>query len=377
MKVPFVDVKAQYKEAKKEINQGIRGVLQRGDFILGADVALFEQEFARFCGSRYAVSVSSGTAALFLALKSLDIGPGDEVIVPVFTFIATAFAISYVGAKPVFVDIRDDTYNIDPAKIVAAVTSRTKAIMPVHLFGQPAEMSRILEIAKTHNLKVIEDTAQAHGARIKTPDGSWKMAGAIADAGCFSFYPTKNVGAFGDGGLVTTNNEEAYKKLLIFRDCGRAGSRYTHPVIGYNSRLDTLQAAILRVKLKHLEAWNTLRQEAAKAYHGYFKGVSGVVTPYLLPGVEHVYHAYAIRLSRRDALADYCKTKNIGTSVYYPLPLHLQGAYRDLGYRTGDFPVAEKVCQEIISLPMYPHIRKAQVKCVVDSVRKFLKEKGT
>jgi dTDP-4-amino-4,6-dideoxygalactose transaminase len=200
------------------------------------------------------------------------------------------------------------------------------------------------------------------------------MAGSIGDAGCFSFYPTKNLGAFGDGGLVTTNNADTYKKLLIFRDCGRAGSRYTHPVIGYNSRLDTLQAAILRVKLRRLKAWNTLRQEAAKAYNIYFKGLDGVVTPYLSPGVEHVYHAYAIRLNRRDALSGYCKTRNIGTSVYYPLPLHLQGAYRDLGYRRGDFPVAESVCQEIISLPMYPHIRKAQVKYVVDSIRKFLKE---
>ncbi len=374
MKVPFADVKAHYQEAKKEINQGIRGVLQRGDFILGADVASFEQEFARFCGSRYAAGVSSGTAALFLALKSLDIGPGDEVIVPAFTFIATAFAISYVGAKPVFVDIRDDTYNIDPAKIEAAVTAKTRAIIPVHLFGQPAQMPRILKIAKAHDLKVVEDAAQAHGARLKMADGAWRTAGSIGDAGCFSFYPTKNLGAFGDGGLVTANNADVYKKLLIFRDCGRAGSRYTHPVIGYNSRLDTLQAAILRVKLRRLKAWNTLRQEAAKAYNAYFKGLGGVVTPYLSPGVEHIYHTYAIRLTRRDALSGYCKTKNIGTGVYYPLPLHLQGAYRDLGYRKGDFPVAESVCQEIISLPMYPHIRKAQIKYVVESVRKFLKE---
>ncbi|HTY45859.1 MAG TPA: DegT/DnrJ/EryC1/StrS family aminotransferase [Patescibacteria group bacterium] len=374
MNVPFIDLQAQYKETRKSIDARLRAVLRRGDFILGKDVALFEKEFARLCGSRYSIGVSSGTAALFLALKAFDIGPGDEVIVPVFTFIATAFAVSYTGARPVFVDIRGDTFNIDPEKIPAALTARTKAILPVHLFGQAAEMSRIMEIAKQHDLKVIEDAAQAHGARLKMAGRAGTYAGNIGDAGCFSFYPTKNLGAFGDAGLITVNDEAAYKKLCVLRDCGRTGSRYEHGVVGYNSRLDTLQAAVLAAKLKRLKAWNAMRRQAAKAYDAYFNQVAGISVPYALPEAEHIYHAYVIRVARRDALLNYLKARHIGASVYYPLPLHLQGAYRDQGHARGDFPVAEKVAQEVISLPMYPHIRKAQIKYVADTVRKFLKE---
>jgi dTDP-4-amino-4,6-dideoxygalactose transaminase len=373
VKVPFSDLSAQHKEIKKEINQGIRRVIQKGDFILGDDVGKFETEFAQFCDSRYAIGVSSGTAALFLALKGFDIGQGDEVIVPDFTFIATALAVSYTGAKPVFVDIEEKTYNIDPEKIRKAITPHTRAILPVHLYGQPANMAAILKIAKEYKLKIVEDACQAHGAKVKTNEADWQIVGGIGDAGCFSFYPTKNLGGMGDGGMLVTNDEALYKKLLILRDCGRV-SRYEHAIIGFNSRLDTLQAAILRAKLKRVDAWNAMRQKAAKIYDEYLQDTRDVVTPHGCVYANHIYHVYAIRAPRRDALFQALRDKGIGVIIHYPIPLHLQKAYRELDYQEGDFPVSEKVAQEILSLPIYPHISKTEIKFVANSIKKFLKE---
>jgi dTDP-4-amino-4,6-dideoxygalactose transaminase len=371
MKVPLSNLSLQHKEIRKEINKAINNVIKRNDFILGNEVNLFEKEFADFCSSQYAVGVSSGTAALFLALKSLDIKEGDEVIVPVFTFIATAFAVSYTGAKPVFVDIEERTYNIDVKKIEKAITKNTKAIIPVHLFGQPADMAEILKIAKVYNLKVIEDAAQAHGAEIRMSDNKWLKVGSLQDIGCFSFFPSKNLGAMGDAGAIVTNQEQIYKKLLILRNCGRV-AKYEHRIIGYNARLDTLQAAILRIKLKKLDTWNKMRQRAADIYNELLKDIEGIIIPYAGADTKHVYHAYAIRTKKRDELLEKLKDRSIGTAVYYPKPLHLQEAYSGLGYKAGDFPVAEKISQEIISLPMYAHIKKAQIKSVVKTVKETL-----
>lgn len=375
MRVSFLDLMLQHKKIKKEINQAINKVIERSDFILGKEVKLFEEEFAKFCNCRYAIGVSSGTDALFLAVTSLGLGKGDEVIVPAFTYIATALAVSYTQAKPVFVDIEEDTYNIDATKIKQAISKRTKAIIPVHLYGQPANMPAILKIAKEYNLKVIEDAAQAHGATIRMSENEWKKAGSIGDIGCFSFYPTKNLGALGDGGIIVTNNEEIYKKLLMLRDYGRI-SRYEHVIIGYNARLDTLQAAILRIKLRKLDAWNNLRQEAASVYNNLFKDVSEVITPYVSPFAKHIYHVYAIRTKKRDELCQKLKSDGIGVLIHYPIPLHLQKVYRNLGYQRGDFPVAEKIACQILSLPVYPFINKTQIKFVADSIKEILRPYG-
>lgn len=368
MKVAFADLGIQHRELNKDIKQAINNVIKRGDFILGEQVLLFEKEFAKFCKVKNAVGVSSGTEAIFLALLSLGIGKGDEVIVPAFTYIATALAVSYTGAKPVFVDIEENTYNIDAGKLRRAVTKDTKAIIPVHLYGQPANMPEILKVAKEHNLKVIEDAAQAHGASIEMTGGKWKMAGSIGDAGCFSFYPSKNLGGMGDAGMVTTAEEEIYKKLLKLRDYGRV-SKYKHVIIGYNSRLDTLQAAILAVKLRKLEAWNNMRRKAAGIYDEFFKNIDGIIIPHAANSLRHVYHVYAIRVKKRDKIARALQERGIVAIIHYPIPLHLQIAYKDLGYKRGDFPVAETVAQEILSLPMYPHIEKKQIKFVTDTIK--------
>ena len=370
--IPFTDLAIQHKEIEKEITRAIKRVMKRSDFILGEDVQAFEKEFAQFCQARYAVGVSSGTAALFLALASFGIKAQDEVLVPDFTYIATALAVSYTGARPVFVDVEEDTYNIDVDKIRQAITRNTKALIPVHLYGQPANMPEILKIAKECNLKVIEDAAQAHGASIKMPDGRWQAIGSIGDVGCFSFYPTKNLGGLGDGGMVVTNDETIFKKLLMLRDYGRI-SKYEHAMVGYNSRLDTLQAAILRLKLRKLKKWNTMRQEVAMVYNKFLQGVDGIITPQAAAGANHVYHVYAIRIKRRDELIQMFKEKGIGAIVHYPIPLHLQKAYQDLGYGQGDFPVSERIAKEIISLPIYPQMKKSQVKFVVEALKKFLR----
>lgn len=371
MKAPFLDLTLQHKVIKKEIFEVINRALKRGDFILGEDVKLFEKEFAVFCDVKYAVGVSSGTAALFLALAALDLKPGDEVIVPDFTFIATSLAVSYAQAKPVFVDIEEKSYAIDPDKIRKAITKNTKAIIPVHLYGHPANMPQILKIAQEFNLKIIEDTAQAHGALIKMPSGAWRKAGSLGDIGCFSFYPTKNLGALGDGGMITTNSEDIYKKILMLRDYGRS-SRYEHTLIGYNSRLDTIQAGILRAKLKRLDSWNKMRVEAASIYNALLKALPGVITPVASPLVKHVYHCYALRIKQREKVMEDLSKQGITTLIHYPIPLHLQPAYRYLGYKVNDFPVSERVAQEIVSLPIYPYIKKAQVKLVCQGIKKSL-----
>lgn len=377
VRIPFLDLRQQHEDIKKEINSAIRRTIKRGDFILGEEVRLFEEEFADFSNVRYAVGVASGTDALFLGLNSLGIGKNDEVIVPAFTFIATALSVTYTGAKPVFVDIDENTYNIDTKKIGRAVTKRTKAIIPVHLYGRPADMPEILKISKKYNLKVIEDAAQAHGASIKMSEakGDWKKVGSIGDIGCFSFYPTKNLGGLGDGGIVITDNEEIYKKLLTLRDCGRdLQSRYKHAIIGFNSRLDTLQAAILRVKLKKLNAWNTSRKGVARYYNELFKNVKEVIRPYASTLINHVYHLYTIRTKSRDKLYAQLRNEGIGTFIHYPIPLHLQKAYTSLGYCKGDFPVAEKIALEIISLPIYPYLKKEHIKYIAEVVKNACKE---
>lgn len=368
MKVPFVDLSGQYKELKKDIDRSIGNVVKRGDFILGQEVKLFEKEFAAFCETKYAVGVSSGTAALFLALKSMGIGEGDEVIVPPFTFIATAASVSYCGARPVFADIEKDSYNIDAGKIKKSITSKTKAIIPVHLYGQPANMPEIIKIARRYNLEIIEDAAQAHGAKIRMGDGKWRLTGGIGDIGCFSFYPTKNLGGMGDGGIITTNDRNIYEKLLILRDCGRT-SRYEHKIIGYNSRLDTLQAAVLRVKLRRLNIWNDRRRESSSIYSAYLKDTDGITIPSEGRGLKHIFHSYAIRVKGRDNLLRALLEKGIAAVIYYPIPLHLQPAYKYLGYKKGDFPVAESVSRDIISLPMYPHLSRGQIRFITDTVK--------
>jgi len=366
MKVPFVDLGFQYREIKNEITPSLNKLFKRGNFILGEEVVLFEKEFARYCKVKYAAGVNSGTDALFLSLLSLGIKNGDEVILPVFTFIATAFAVSAVGAKPVFVDIDEKTYNIDPTKIKKAITKNTKAIIPVHLYGQPADMRPILKIAKEYNLKVIEDAAQAQGATYKG-----KKCGAISDTGCFSFYPTKNLGAFGDAGMVVTNDHKVYEKILMLRDCGRR-EKHQHLIKGYNSRLDTIQAIVLRAKLKKLNSWNTMRKKKAEYYNALLKNERKVILPQSSKDASHVYHIYAVRIKDRDKIYDELKKREIGVAVYYPTPLHLQKAYTELNYKKGNFPVAERIAAEIMALPMFAQITKNQINFVVKQLKQVL-----
>lgn len=384
MKIPFIDLRPQYLEIKKRLDSALLNLFKKGDFILGREVKLFEKEFAKYCNVKFAVGVNSGTDALFLGLLSLGIGKGDEIIVPAFTFIASSLAISFTGARPVFVDIDEKTYNIDINKIKNAITKRTKAILPVHLYGQPADMQPILKIAKKYDLKIVEDACQAHGAIYKNPKSQRgpqereggggvgvpnpKKVGSLGDIGCFSFYPTKNLGCCGDGGMVVTDNESIYKKLLMLRDYGRK-SRYEHTSIGYNSRLDTIQAVILRIKLKYLDKWNVLRRDKAHFYTDKLKGTEDITVPYEADYAYHVYHIYAIRVKDRDKLVKRLTDKGIGVLIHYPIPLHLQKVYKDLGYKKGDFPAAEKVANEIISLPMYPHLKKTQIEYVVEALK--------
>jgi len=367
MKVPFSDLQLQHRETLGLFKAAIDRVIRRGDFILGEDVRLFEKEFASLCGCGHAAGVNSGTDALFLACKGWGIGPGDEVIVPGFTYIATALAVSYTGATPVFVDIDEKTYNIDPRLVEKAVTKRTRAIIPVHLYGQPADMGALMALAKKRGLKVIEDAAQAHGARLRVA-GEWKTAGAIGDCACFSFYPSKNLGGLGDGGMITTNDESFHKRILMLRDYGRV-SKYEHAIIGYNARLDTMQAALLRIKLKRLPRWNAARRSAAARYNALLARVDGAVIPWVSPAVEHVYHCYAVRLPDRDAVYRRLNDRGVTAIIHYPIPVHLQKAYASLGYRRGDLPVSEKVSSEILSLPMFPHITAKQIEYVVNVLK--------
>lgn len=365
MDVPFIDLSKTQARVGREFNAALRRLQSRCDFILGDDVRQFETEFAAYAGTRSAVGLNSGTDALFLSLKALGVGPGDEVIVPSFTFIATAFAVSYCGATPVFCDIDPATFCIDPQSAENAVTPRTKAIIPVHLFGQCCDMGKIMRLARKRKLKVVEDACQSHGAVY-----NGVKAGAIGDAGCFSFYPTKNLGGWGDGGLVTSSDAGLVKQLLLLRDCGRK-SRYEHAVVGHNSRLDTCQAALLRVKLPLLDGWNAVRAEKAALYGRLLSGIGEVSCPVTAPYSNHVFHVYAVLCRERDALAGFLREQGIGTVVNYPLPLHLQEAYASRKWKKGSLPVSERTCRDVLSLPMHPYITDAQVRYVCAAVKRF------
>ncbi|MGA9348262.1 MAG: DegT/DnrJ/EryC1/StrS family aminotransferase [Anaerolineae bacterium] len=367
--IPIVDLKAQYESIKDEINEAIQGVLESGHFILGPNVEALERGVAEYCECHYGVGVASGTDALRLSLHALGIGPGDEVITTPFTFIATANTISHMGAIPVFVDIDSRTYNVDPAKIEQAITERTKAILSVHLYGHPADMGSIMEIAKRYGLRVIEDCAQAIGAEYKR-----QRVASFGDVGCLSFYPTKNLGAYGDGGLVVTNDPEVAERVDILR---RQGGRvkYHAEVLGFNSRLDELQAAILRVKLRHLDEWIEARRQRAHRYSELLDD-STVTTPCEDEGVRHVYYLYTIRAPRRDELRDHLKQRGINTMVYYPLSLHRQKLYRDLGHAEVSLSQSERAEREVLSLPMYPELREEQIETVVEAITDFYRGAG-
>jgi dTDP-4-amino-4,6-dideoxygalactose transaminase len=362
MKVPFLDLKAQYESIKEEVAAAIRQVLDKTAFAGGPFVAQFEKEFAEFCNTQYSIGVGSGTDALWLALLGLGVGPGDEVITVPDTFIATAEAISYCGAKTVFVDVEEKTYNMNPAMLEAAITPRTKAIIPVHLFGQMADMDPIMEIARKHKLYVVEDAAQAHGAEYKG-----RIAGSVGDAGCFSFYPGKNLGAYGEAGAVVTTNGDLDKKIRMLRDHGQA-KKYYHDLVGWNARMDGFQGAILSVKLKHLTTWNEARRKNAKLYNEILGNTDGVVSPLESPHNKHVYHIYAIRVQNRDALIKALSEKDIHCGIHYPISLHLQEAYRGLGYKKGSFPVAESCAAEFVSLPMFPELTNSQIQFAAESL---------
>lgn len=367
MNVPFVDFKEQYNIIKDEIDVGLKAVFEKGNFILGQEEKDFEADFAKFCDVGYAVGVNSGTDALYLSLGTQGIGAGDEVIVPTFTFIATALCVSYTGATPVFVDIEPDTYNVDPEKFKAAITEKTRAIILVHLYGQPSNMNEINAIAKEHNIVVIEDACQAHGAKYQD-----KCVGSLGDIACFSFYPTKSLGAFGDGGMIVTKNKDIYDKAMMLRDYGRE-TRYDHKVKGFNSRLDTVQAVILSAKLKRLHQWNQMRVDNAEYYAELLKDIEGVYAPTVQEDRTHVYQTYAVRLPEcRDEVLEALKEKGIGVLIHYPIPLHLQTAYADAGHKKGDFPVAEKLSDEVLSLPMFPHMQKEQIEYVCASLKEVL-----
>ncbi len=366
MSIPFIDFKEQNKLIQDEVDVGFKKVFEKGDYILGEQAQIFEKAFANYCEAKYAVGVNSGTDALHLGLSTLELQEGDEVIVPTHTFIATALCVSFCRAKPVFVDIQPDTYNMDPKAIEKAITKKTKAIIVVHLYGQPADMDEIQAIAKKHNIKVVEDAAQAHGARYHS-----RRVGSLGDLACFSFYPTKSLGACGDAGMIVTNNKDIYEKALMLRDYGRQG-RYEHKIKGTNSRLDTIQAVVLNAKLKHLDQWNAMRAQAAAHYGALLKDLKGVTAPFVKSDRTHVYQTFAVTVPNRDKVMESMKAKGIGVLIHYPIPLHMQEAYAELGYKQGDFPVAEKVASQIMSLPMFPHMTKEQVQTVVQALKESL-----
>jgi dTDP-4-amino-4,6-dideoxygalactose transaminase len=360
--IPFLDLKAQYQSIKPEIDAAVAHVLDTGQFILGEEVGRFEQEFAAYVGARQGVALNSGTSALHLALLAAGIGPGDEVITTPFTFVATVSAIRYTGAIPVFVDIDLDSYTIDVTKIEAAITERTKAVIPVHLYGQAADMDPILDIARRHGLRVIEDACQAHGTEYKG-----RRVGSLGDAGAFSFYPGKNLGAYGEGGLAVTSHAEMAHTMRMLRDWGQE-KKYHHVLKGYNYRMDGIQGAILRVKLRYLADWTDARRVRAASY-GVLLAGSGVQTPAEMSYSRHVYHVYAVRTPDRAALQRNLQSQGIQTGIHYPVPVHLQEAHADLGYRIGDFPVAEQAANEVLSLPMYPEMSFTQLEAVVAAVQ--------
>ena len=351
--IKLVDLKIEHSKIGREITQAIQRVIKKGRFILGEEMQAFEEEFSNYIGTKYAIGVNSGSDAIFLAIKSLGIGRGDEVITVSHTFISTIDAITRNGAKPIFVDISPDTYCIDVTKIEKKITKRTKAILPVHLYGNSCDMKPIMGIAKRYGLHTIEDACQSHGAEYKG-----KKVGSIGDVGCFSFYPAKNLGAYGDGGMIVTNNKALAKKLKMMRNYGQS-RKYYHDFVGVNSRLDEIQAAILRVKLRHLDEWNNRRREIAEFYNELLKD-SGVILPTEQPDTKHIYHLYVIRHNKRNKLQQHLLKNGIQTQIHYPIPVHKQKAYIDTGI-TAKLPVTEKICKEILSLPMYPYLKKEEI----------------
>jgi dTDP-4-amino-4,6-dideoxygalactose transaminase len=371
MQVPLLDLKQQHSALRGELRAALERVLDSQQFILGEDVRLLESELARYTGAGHAVGCGSGSDALLLALLALDVGAGAEVVTTPFTFFATAGAVVRAGARPVFVDIEPRTYNIDPARIAEVITERTRAVIPVHLYGQLAEMDEILRAGSGRGVRVIEDAAQAIGAA----DAKGRSAGAVGDAGCFSFYPTKNLGAAGEAGLVTTHDAATAGRLRRLRVHGGA-TEYHHDEVGFNSRLDTFQAAVLRVKLPHLDAWSDARRERADTYTRLINEAElteFVTPPFIIPGARHIFHQYVVRVpaARRDALLEHLKANGVGTKVYYPVPLHLQPCFAELGYKAGDFPESERAARETLALPMFPELTRAQQEYVVETLRRF------
>lgn len=361
--IPILELKTQYAEIREEVERAVCDVLARTHYILGPEVAAFEEEFAAWNGSPHGVGCASGTDALMLALRAFGIGPGDEVLVPSFTFMATAGAVSATGATPVFCEIEPVTFNLDPAGIEARITPRTKALIAVHLYGHPADLNPLLELTRKHNLRLIEDCAQATGALYHG-----KRVGTLGDAGCFSFFPSKNLGGAGDGGMVLTASDEVAERVKCLRGHG-SRRKYFHDELGTNSRLDEIQAAVLRIKLRHLERWNEKRRAVATAYDQRLKEV--VTVPVVRDGCQHVFHQYTMRTARRQQLMDWLNQHEIGAVVYYPRSLHLQQVYASLGYKMGDLPVTEQIQEEVLSLPMYPELTEAQIDKVAQAVTRF------
>lgn len=366
MMIPLVDLKVQYNSIKPEIDNAIQRVLDSTSFIMGEELESFEEEFALFCNTKYAIGVANGSDALILALIACGINKEDEVITVPNTFIATTEAITHIGGKIVFIDINPKTYTIDVSKIEEKISNKTKAIIPVHLYGQTADMYPIIELAQKYNLKIIEDAAQAHGAEYKG-----EKVGSIGDVACFSFYPGKNLGAYGDAGMITTNSEEIAQKVKLLRNHGRITKKYEHEIEGYSSRLDNLQAAILRVKLKYLNKWNGTRRKNARKYNELLNNIGGIITPYEADYAKHVYHLYVIRTEDRDRLREELKSNGVTTGIHYPIPLHLQPAYNYLGYKEGDFPITEECSQKILSLPMYAELSEDQIVEIVNLISNY------
>ena len=367
MKIQMVDLKTQYERIKPEIDAAIQKVIDSGQFIMGKEVFEFEKAIAQYLKTSHAIGCASGTDALQIAQMALGVGAGDEVITSSFSFVATAETIALLGAKPVFVDVEEDTFNIDPAAIERVITKKTKVIIPVHLYGQSSEMDSILKIARKRNLRIIEDAAQAVGAEHRG-----RRVGGIGDIGCISFFPSKNLGAFGDGGMMVTNNAEVADRLRLISLHG-AKTKYCSDVVGMISRLDTIQAAILNTKLKYLEEWHEARRRTATKYDELLKD-SGVTLPLVKPYNRHIFHQYTIRLKNREGLSKYLKSKGIPHAIYYPVPLHMQPAYKHLGYREGDFPVSERLAKEVLSLPMHTELTVAQLEYIATAVREFVQE---
>ncbi|HVP37710.1 MAG TPA: DegT/DnrJ/EryC1/StrS family aminotransferase [Candidatus Saccharimonadales bacterium] len=361
--IPFLDLKAQYRSIQTEIRAALDEVLENTAFVLGPAVARFEEKFAAYCGVKHCLGVNSGTSALHLALLAAGIQPGDEVIAPAMTFIATVSAIDYVGARPVLVDVHPESYCIDPSKIEARITRKTKAIVPVHLYGQSADMDPILEVARKHGLAVIEDAAQAHGAEYRG-----RRCGSMGDIACFSFYPGKNLGAYGEGGAVVTSRDDLAKTVRMLRDWGQE-KKGLHALRGFNYRMEGFQGAVLGVKLEHLEAWTEGRRQAARMYDERLGQVPGIAAPKQMGYARHVYHVYGVLVANRDAVAQSLQQKSIGTNVHYPVPIHLHPCFAELGHKRGDFPMAERLAEQELSLPMYAELNGAQVEEVSAALR--------